>query len=61
MHWRKGVTNCDLVFKIGISIHALEKTGHDLLTGLENELMDSKIKKEMVTQVKCFIFHIIKI
>ena len=30
MHWRKWVTNCDLVLKINKLIHALEKTGHNL-------------------------------
>ena len=30
MHWRKWVTNCDLVLKINKFIHSQEKTGHEL-------------------------------
>ena len=36
MHWRKWVTDCDLVLKINKLIHALEKTGHELWPGLKN-------------------------
>ena len=30
MHWRKWVTNCDLLLKINKLIYALEKTSHEL-------------------------------
>ena len=59
MHWRKWVTDCDLVLKINKLIHALEKTGHKLWPGLKNQLINSKIsKKKFGDPGHCIRIHI---